>query len=104
MAPINKARVSPAGQVNGCSPQQIFTTEQSLEQNNNNASIDDLEAMTQTLGQLNLPPINPENQPQEVEDNNTDNIANLVQNESETAPDSVEVKAVPTMTTPVTRE
>ena len=67
------AKVSPV--------QQIVTTEQSLEQNDNNVSIGNPEAMTQTFGQLNFPPINPENQPQEVEDVNTDNVVDLIQNE-----------------------
>ena len=60
--------------------------------------------MTQTLGQLNFPPINPENQLQEVEDVNTGNVVNLIQNKPETTPDSVKVEAAPTMATPVTRE
>ena len=103
-APINKAKISPVGQFNGCTPQQIVTTEQSLEQNDNDASIGNPEAMTQTLGQLNFLPINPENQPQEVEDINTDNVVNLIQNKSETTPDSVEVEAAPTMAALATRE
>ena len=90
------AKVSPV--------QQIVTTEQSLEQNDNNVSIGNPEAMTQTFGQLNFPPINPENQPQEVEDVNTDNVVDLIQNKPETTPDSVEVEAAPTMAAPATRE
>ena len=119
-APIDMAKISPV--------QQIVTTEQSLEQNVNDASGGNPEAATQTLGQLNFSPINPDYQPQEVEDVNTDNVVDLIQNEvpreisgkinykveppnpkhiqnkPETTPDSVEVEAAPTMAAPATRE
>ena len=102
--PIDKAKLSPAGQFNGCTPQQIVPIELCLKQNDNDTSIGNPEAMTQTRGQLNFPPINPENQLQKVEDVNMGNVVNLIQNKAETTPDSVEVEAAPTMATPVTGE
>lgn len=101
--PIDKAKVSPAGQFNGCTPPQIVPIEEGLKQNDNDTSIGNPEAMTQTLGQLNFPPINPENQLQEVEDVNMGNVVNLIPNKPETTHDSVEVEAAPT-SIPVTQE
>ena len=93
-----KAMASPAKQFDRRSPQNGPATRQNSLPNNNNTSIDDLEATTvtmQKLGKLNFPPINPENQPQEIQDDHTDNIADSIQNEQEITPDCVKLKAAP---------
>ena len=56
--------------------QQNPTTEQNSIPQNDDTSVNDPEATVQILGQLNFPPINPENQIREIENNVRNNVAN----------------------------
>jgi hypothetical protein len=74
--------------------------------NNDNASVDDLEVATATvqkIGKLNFPPLNPENQLQGTRDDHPETITTPIQNAPKKAPDCIRLEAAPPAAAPVTQ-